>query len=62
MRSMIEFVRIPEERKAVLIGSGGSVKKKIEKETKTKIDIGEYIKIEGNDPLNFLKAKQIRVI
>ncbi len=55
---MMEILKIPEERKAVLIGKDGSVKKEIEEKTKTKISIGETIKIKG-DTLNLLKAKNI---
>lgn len=55
---MIEAIRIPEERKAVLIGKDGSVKSGIEKRTRTKINISEDVEIEG-EPLNLMKAKDI---
>lgn len=56
---MIEIVRIPDERKSVVIGSKGTVKRKIEKRTETVVDIGDVVKISGEDPLMVLKAKDI---
>lgn len=44
---MYETIRIPEERKAVLIGPGGKVKKRIETLTSTRINVGEDVIIEG---------------
>jgi ribosomal RNA assembly protein len=55
---MNDFIKIPEQRKGVLIGKDGSVKKELEKLTKTKIDVNEDIAIEG-EPLNVIKAKDI---
>jgi len=55
---MIEIIRIPEQRKPVLIGKEGSVKKELELKTKTKITISEDIRIEG-DSIDIIKAKEI---
>lgn len=55
---MIEIVKIPEQRKGVLIGKDGCVKKELEKRTHTKITIGESIEIEG-EVLDVMKAKDI---
>ena len=55
---MMEIIAIPRQRKPVLIGRNGSVKERIEKETKTKIRISEDVKIEG-EALSVLKAKDI---
>jgi len=55
---MLDFVSIPEDRKAVLIGANGETKKKIEKLTKTKILVRENIEIEG-EALDVLKTKEI---
>jgi ribosomal RNA assembly protein len=55
---MIEEVKIPEIRKGVLIGPEGSVKKKIEKKTRTTITINDGVEIEG-EPLDVLKTKEI---
>lgn len=55
---MIVTVMIPEERKSVLIGKEGSVKKLLEEKTKTKITIELDVSIEG-ESLNALKAQQI---
>lgn len=55
---MIETVMIPDERKNVLIGKGGSVKKQIESATSTKITIKDGIIIEGGS-LDVIKTQQI---
>jgi len=49
---------IPEERKNMLIGKGGSVKKIIEKNTHTKIFIDESIEIKGED-IGVMTAKNV---
>jgi len=56
---MISIVRIPDERKSVLIGTRGHVREKIEKSTGTKIEVSDVVKISGDDPLLVLKAKEI---
>jgi ribosomal RNA assembly protein len=55
---MIEIVRIPDDRKPVLIGTNGRVRERLEKSTGTKIEVGEEVKISGDDPLLVLKAKE----
>lgn len=52
------LVKIPEERKAILIGKDGSTKSKIERLTQTKLVIAKEIVIEGN-PEAILKAEEI---
>lgn len=57
-----EEIKIPLERVAVLVGKKGSVKKKIEKDTKTKIRIDSKegdISIMGEDSLNVYDSKQM---
>jgi len=44
---MIHSLRIPDERKAVLIGHSGTTRRKIEKKTRTKITVGDEVTIEG---------------
>ena len=56
---MIEIVRIPADRKAAFIGKGGRVKARIEKATQTDIEVSEDVRIMGDDPILFLKAKDI---
>ncbi len=54
----IEEVIITEERKAVLIGKEGKTKKEIEKRTGIKLQISDYVRIEG--PVEgLLKAQNI---
>jgi len=53
-----EILMIPEERKAILIGRDGATRKVIERKTKTKIRIGDSIRIDG-DSFNVLKARDI---
>jgi len=61
-----EFVRIPKERVAVVIGKKGKTKKEIERRTKTKIEIdsetGEVFITstkETDDPLAVWKARDV---
>lgn len=55
----MQYLKIPRERVAVLIGENGGVKKEIEKRTKTKIQIEETsISVEGNSMDEWL-AKDI---
>ncbi|MBI4019591.1 MAG: RNA-processing protein [Candidatus Aenigmarchaeota archaeon] len=51
-------IKIPEERKAVLIGRAGTTKNEIEAKTRTRINIGDAIVIRG-DPLDVMVAAQI---
>jgi ribosomal RNA assembly protein len=55
---MIEEVKIPEQRKGVLIGTEGVVKREIEKKTRTVLTINDGIEIEG-ETLDVLKTKEI---
>ena len=55
---MIDEIKIPEQRKGILIGKKGSVKTEIGKKTNTVISIDDGIEIEG-EALNVLKAKEI---
>lgn len=55
---MIATVMIPEERKSVLIGKDGRVKKQLEEKTKTKVTVEFDVSIEG-ESLDVLKAQQI---
>ncbi|MCD6591374.1 MAG: RNA-processing protein [Candidatus Aenigmarchaeota archaeon] len=55
---MLETVKIPERRKGVLIGRGGSVKKALEENTNTKIRINDSVEIEG-EALDVMKAREI---
>lgn len=56
---MIEEVKIPEDRIPVLIGKKGRTKKNIEQLTDTQIDVSDWVKITGDDPLKLMKAKDI---
>jgi len=55
-------LRIPKDRIAVLIGKSGEIKRELEKETKTHIDVdskeGE-VKISGKDPLTLYSAREV---
>jgi len=54
----IEEVSIPDERKAILIGKGGKTRKNIENKTGTKLNVTDYVKING--PVDgLLKAHNI---
>lgn len=55
---MIASVMIPEERKNVLIGKDGRVKKGLEEKTSTKITIGVDVSIEG-ESLDVIRAEQV---
>jgi ribosomal RNA assembly protein len=55
---MEQSVLIPEERVGVLIGKNGKTKERLEKSTKTKIEIGECVEISG-EGLDILKASEI---
>lgn len=55
---MIDEVKIPDIRKGVLIGPEGSVKKAIEKRTRTTITLNDCIEING-EALDVMKAKEI---
>ena len=55
-------LRIPKERVAVLIGKEGEIKKKVERETKIKIDVDSKegdVTIVGEDALNLYSAREI---
>ncbi len=54
---MIEIARIPEDRITSVIGKGGSVKKRIERTTRTSIEVTDIVKIDGEDPIMVLKAR-----
>lgn len=56
---MFEIVRIPAERRPVLIGKDGRVRMRIEKGTGTRLEISDEIRISGEDPLGVLLAKEI---
>ncbi|MEM5812569.1 MAG: KH domain-containing protein [Candidatus Aenigmatarchaeota archaeon] len=55
---MIEFVKIPSERLAVLIGHNGKVKKDLEAKTHTKITIMDDVEIDG-ESFDVMKAADI---
>jgi len=55
---MNDFIKIPEQRKGVLIGKDGSVKEDLERLTKTRIEVNDDVVIEG-ESLNVIKAKDI---
>lgn len=55
---MIERLKIPAARIAVLVGAQGSVRREIEKKLKVKLTIDEEISIEG-DALNVMDATNI---
>jgi len=55
---MNDFIKIPEQRKGVLIGKDGSVKEELERLTGTSIEVNEDIVI-GGESLNVMKAKEI---
>lgn len=56
---MIEIMRIPEERKGILIGKNGKVKDRIEDRTGTKLRVNDGIEIEGDDAIKVMIAKEI---
>ncbi|HDD46196.1 MAG TPA: RNA-processing protein [Candidatus Aenigmarchaeota archaeon] len=55
---MIEIIKIPDKRKAVLIGKKGGVRKRIEELLNVKINVGDDVSIDG-DVIGVLKAKDI---
>ena len=55
---MEQGVLIPDERTAVLIGKNGRTKAKLEKSTKTKIEVEDGVEISG-EGLDVLKASEI---
>jgi ribosomal RNA assembly protein len=55
---MIKNIKIHDERLAVLIGKKGSVKRQIQRKTKTKISIDEEVTIEG-ESLDVLNAENV---
>lgn len=55
---MIEDIKIPKERMSVVIGKSGETKYKIEKLTKTKLNLDEVVTING-EALNVLDATNI---
>lgn len=56
--SMIVNVMIPDERKKILIGKDGSIKKNLEESTNTSITVRTDVAIEG-ESLDVIKAEQI---
>lgn len=54
---MIELVRIPEERLKAMMR--GKFKNLLEKFTETKIELGDDISIESDDPLKILRIKMV---
>lgn len=55
---MIDAIKIPEQRKGVLIGKDGMIKEEIEGKTRTTLSIGDEVEIEG-EALDVMKAKEI---
>ena len=55
----MQYVRIPEDRVAVLIGEGGSTKRELEKRTGCRISLAEgEVSVEG-EPLNEWVGKDV---
>ena len=55
-------LKIPKERIAVLIGKKGEIKKRVEEETKTKINIDSKegdVSVKGKDALGLLNAREV---
>ncbi|MFH1420442.1 MAG: KH domain-containing protein [Candidatus Aenigmatarchaeota archaeon] len=55
---MLKIVKIPEARKAILIGTNGETKRLVEKKTKTRITVGEEVSING-DAINVITAENV---
>jgi len=55
---MKTLIRIPEERKPILIGKDGRTKEKIESDTQTKITVKADVEIDGKTE-DVLRAKEI---
>ncbi len=58
---MIEEAKIPEDRLPVLIGKKGRAKKHIEELTDTHLEVSDWVKITGEDPLKLMKARDMVV-
>jgi ribosomal RNA assembly protein len=56
---MMDIARIPEDRLPALIGKGGRTKAAIENWTQTRIEAGDPVRIDGEDPFMVLKAKDM---
>ena len=56
--AMEKEVKIPEDRKAALIGRAGMTKNEIESKTRTRINIADVILIRG-EPLDVMSASHI---
>ena len=57
-----ELIKIPEDRIAVLVGTKGVTKRKIQKLSDTKITVNSEegeVKVEGDDSLKVLMARDI---
>ncbi|MBI4177018.1 MAG: RNA-processing protein [Candidatus Aenigmarchaeota archaeon] len=59
MVRVIEFVKLPDERKAVVIGKNAAVKKGIEEATDTEITVDDDVKVEGENAVGVMDAKNI---
>ncbi|NOX71742.1 MAG: RNA-processing protein [Candidatus Micrarchaeota archaeon] len=56
---MLDMIRIPEDRKAALIGRDGSTKRKIEKNADVRLRIIENeVELEGED-INVISAREV---
>lgn len=58
----LEIVRLPEERKAVLIGKEGKEKALIERKAGVKLRIGEDVEIEGDAEKVFVAKDVIKAV
>ena len=56
---MLEIVRLAEDRIPAVIGKGGRTKALIEKWTGVHLDISDVVRVEGEDPIMVLKAKDM---
>jgi ribosomal RNA assembly protein len=56
---MQEIVRVAEDRIPAVVGKGGRTKAAIEKWTGTHLDISDVVRIEGDDPMMVLKARDM---
>lgn len=54
-----EIIRIPEERKAVLIGPSGETKDELESVTGTRITVSDSVQVEGDDPERVYTVREI---
>lgn len=55
---MIKKVTVPKERLAVIIGRSGGTKKEIEKRTRTRLEVGDDVTIEG-EGVGIIEAENI---